>query len=68
LQQVLTALEQVHVLLVLQERAVQRRDQLGGIALLQHLGRDLVDHQQLDPVEQLGGGRLLLQPGTSRIS
>src|SRR5262245_27923967 len=49
-------LEQVHVLLVLQERPVQRRDQLPRVALAQRLGRDVLVQEQLDPVEQLGGG------------
>ena len=46
-------LEQVHVLLVLQQRAIQRRD--GGLGVLrpQHLGRQVLDHQQLQPVQQL---------------
>src|SRR6185437_8700559 len=55
-------LEQMHVLLVFQERAVQRRDQLARIALPQHLGRDVFVQQQLEPVQKLRGRGLLLQP------
>ena len=40
---------------------MQRRDQLGRIALTQHALVDVLDHQQLQPVQQLGRGRLLLQ-------
>src|SRR6185437_7849179 len=54
-------LEELHILLVLQECAVERRDELGGIALAQGFGRDAVDEQQLDPVEQFRGRGLLLQ-------
>ena len=43
--------EQMHVLLVLEQRAVQRRDQLLGIALAQNLRADVFDHQQLQPVQ-----------------
>ena len=43
----------MHVLLVLEEGAVQRRDQLSGIALAQGLGLDILVEEQLDPVEQL---------------
>src|SRR6266478_9577085 len=56
------ALEQVDILLVLQERAMQRRDQLFRIAGAQHLGRDVLDQEQLDPVEQFRSRGLLLQP------
>src|SRR5262245_50087028 len=55
-------LEQVHVLLVLDQRAVQRRDELLGVALAQRLRADVLDHEQLEPVEQLRGRRLLLHP------
>src|SRR5688500_16511798 len=56
-------LEEVDVLLVLQQRPVQRRDD--GLAVLgaQRFGRDVLGKQQLQPVEELGGGRLFLQPG-----
>src|SRR5690242_6617539 len=56
-------LQEMHVLLALQERAVQRRDELAGIFRAQGLGRDVLYHQQLQPVEQLRGRRLLLEPG-----
>src|SRR5246127_5940599 len=54
-------LEELHILLVLQERAVERWDELAGITLAQGCGRDIVDQQQLDPVEQFRRRRLLLQ-------
>src|SRR5690606_22705898 len=41
------ALEQMDVLLVLQERAVQRRNELLRVALAQHLRRHVLDHQEL---------------------
>src|SRR5215470_13065824 len=53
--------EQMDVLLVLQQGAVQRWDQLLGVLGPQCLGRHLLDHQALQPVEQLGGRGLLLQ-------
>src|SRR3989440_5129917 len=57
------ALEEVHVLLVLEQRAVQGRDD--GLAVLgpQGVGRDVLGEQELQPVEQLGGRRLFLQAG-----
>src|SRR3979409_293795 len=56
-------LEQVDVLLVLQQRAVQRRD--NGLAVLgsQGVGRDVLGEQQLQPVEQLGGRGLFFEAG-----
>ena len=55
------ALEQHDVLLVLQQGAVQRRDELARIALAQRLGADVLVQQQLQPVQQLGRRGLLLQ-------
>src|SRR3982075_4357300 len=52
-------LEQVHILFVLQQRAVQRRDQLARVTLPQHFRRDVLVEQQFQPVEQLRGRRLL---------
>src|SRR5580704_17034025 len=52
--------EQVHILLVLDQRAVQRRDEFLRIALAQRLDRDVLDHQELEPVEQLRGRRFFL--------
>ena len=60
------ALEQVHVLLVLEQRAVQRRDQHLLVGALQRLGRNVLGEQQLQPVEELGGRRLLLQARARR--
>src|SRR6185437_188995 len=54
-------LEEMDVLLVLEQRAVQRRDQLLAVLRPQRLGRHVLDHQQLQPVEQLGGRWLLLE-------
>src|SRR5258705_12741242 len=54
-------LEQLHVLLVLEQRAVQGRDQLFRVVAAQRLGRNVLGHQELDPIQELGGGRLLLQ-------
>ena len=62
------ALEELHVLLVLEERAIERRNELAGIALAQRFCRDVVDEQQLDPVEQFRGRGLFFSPGTSRTS
>src|ERR1700739_2182919 len=49
------ALAQMHVLLILEKRDVQRRDQALWIALAQGLGGYVLDHQKLEPVEQLRG-------------
>ncbi len=54
-------LEEVHVLLVLEERAVERRDDLLLIARGEHRRVDVFGEQQLQPVDQLRGRRLLLQ-------
>src|SRR5882724_6032186 len=54
-------LEQVHVLFVLEQRAVQRRQRLLRIARAQRFGRNLLRDEQLDPVEQLGGRGFLPQ-------
>src|SRR5262245_23863461 len=47
-------LEQVYILFVLQQCAVQRRDELLGIALAQSLGPDVLGHQQFQPIQKLG--------------
>src|SRR6266567_1881949 len=52
------ALEQMHVLLVLEQRAVQRRDQLAWVTFAQLFDAHVFVEQQLEPVEQLGGRRL----------
>src|ERR1700734_1035808 len=54
-------LEQMHILLVLEQRAVQRRDQFLGVTLAQRLWRNVLIQQKLEPVEQLRSGRLLFQ-------
>src|SRR5450759_1118313 len=56
-------LEQVHILFVLEQRAVQRRNQLLRVVAAQRLGRYILGDQQLDPIQQLGRGRFLFQPG-----
>src|SRR3990167_1884191 len=56
------SLEQMDVLLVLEQRAMQRRNELLGILGPQRIRRHVLDHQQLQPVEQFRGGRLLLEP------
>jgi len=53
-------LEQVHVLLVLQQRAVQRRNEPFASSL-RSASANIFCHQQLDPIQEFGGGRLLLQ-------
>src|SRR5262249_11697757 len=53
-------LEQVNVLLVLDKRAVQRGNEFLRVALAQRLGSNVLDEQELEPIEQLGGWRLLL--------
>ena len=45
--------EQMHILLVLEERAVQRRNQFARIALPQHLRRDVFVEQKFQPVQKL---------------
>src|ERR1700687_6490133 len=54
-------LEQLHVLLVLEQGAVQGRDELLRVVAAQDLGRNVLGHQELDPIQELGGGRFLLQ-------
>src|SRR5882672_7891209 len=44
-------LEEMHVLLALEQRAVQRRDELARLLGAQRLGRDVLDHEELQPVE-----------------
>src|SRR5687768_8318495 len=56
-------LEQMNVLLVLEQRAVQDRDRLLRIVRPQRFRRDVFGDEQLDPVEQLRGRRLLAEPG-----
>src|SRR6266513_633936 len=57
------ALEEMHILLVLQQCPVEGRD--NGLAVLgpQGVGRDVLREQELQPVEQLGGRGLFLQAG-----
>src|ERR1051326_3744200 len=49
-------LEQMHVLLVLQQRAVQRRDKFSRIAFAQRFRRHVLVEQQFQPVQQFRGG------------
>src|SRR4051794_28872894 len=53
----------MHVLLVLQERAVQRRNQHFLIAAAQRFRRNVFREQELQPIEQLGSRWLLLETG-----
>src|SRR5580658_7411301 len=53
----------MHVLLVLEQRTVERRYELLGIVAAQSLRRYILGEQQLYPVEQLRSGRLFLQAG-----
>src|SRR5690606_18196316 len=57
------ALQQMHILFIFQQRAVQGRDSLGGVAVFENLVGNVVGHQQLEPVDKLGGGGLFLQAG-----
>src|SRR4249920_409867 len=54
-------LEQMHVLLVLQQGAVQGRNELLGVVAAQDFRRNVLGHQQLDPVQEFGRGGLLFQ-------
>ena len=55
------AFEKRHVLLVLEQRAMQFRQRRGPVAP-QVLGRQILGQKQLEPVQHLGGGGLFLQP------
>src|SRR5439155_17481145 len=55
------ALEQMHVLLVLEQRAVQGRDDRLAVLRAQRVWRNVLGEQQLQPVEELRGGGLFLQ-------
>src|SRR4051794_31303700 len=56
-------LEQHHVLLVLEQGAVERRDRPGRILRLQDLERHVLVEEQFQPVDQLAGRWLLLEAG-----
>src|SRR5437870_12634649 len=49
------ALEKMHVLFVLEQRAVQRRDQHLLVRAMERLGRNAFGEKQLQPIEELGG-------------
>src|SRR5258708_37519592 len=55
------ALEEMDVLLVLEQGAMQRRDELLGILGAQRVRRHVLDHQEFQPVEQLRRRGLLLE-------
>src|SRR5690242_10571752 len=57
------AFQKMDILLVLEERTVQRRDEFLRIAFAQGLRRNVFVEQKLQPVQQFGGRWLLLQPG-----
>src|SRR5690349_3647907 len=54
-------LEEMHVLLVLEQRAVQGRDEGLAVLRVQRLGRDVLGEKELEPVEQLRGRGFLLE-------
>ena len=54
--------EQRHVLLVFQQRADQRRYRHFIVFALQGFQRNIFGDQQFEPIQQLAGGRLFLQP------
>ncbi len=56
-------LEQAHVLFVLEQRAHERRDGDLVVRALQGREGNVFRHQQLEPVDQLAGGGLLLEAG-----
>src|SRR5690606_36968801 len=56
-------LEQVNILFVLQQRAMQRRNRLAGILGAQCRRRNVLRQEQFDPVEQFRGRGLLFQAG-----
>ena len=51
----------MHILLVLDQRAMQRRHDLVRVLAVERLGRNVFSHQQLQPVDQFRGGRFFLQ-------
>src|ERR1700674_875076 len=56
-------LEQMHVLLVLEQRPIERRNRGLVPRSTQRLGRNVLGQQQLQPIQQLRGRGLLLQAG-----
>src|SRR5581483_3298345 len=56
-------LEEMNVLLILQKRAMQRRNELLWIPLAQGFRRDILVEQQFEPVEQFRRRGLLLEAG-----
>src|SRR6202044_2578979 len=54
-------LEQVPVLLVLEQRSIERWNQLLRIVAAQRLRRKVLGHQKLDPIEELRGGSFFLE-------
>ena len=54
-------LEQLHVLLVLEQRAGERRHHGLVVLGLEHFGGDIFGQQEFEPVEQLGSRGLFLQ-------
>src|SRR5437773_7912319 len=51
----------MHVLLVLEQRAVERRDDDFLVRAPERLGRDVLGEEELEPVEELRGGGLFLE-------
>ena len=54
------------ILFVFQQCAMQRRDRLGRIAVLEYVQRHILDQQQLEPIKQFRSARLFLQPRRRR--
>src|SRR5437879_13779803 len=51
----------MHVLLVLEQRAVERRDDDFLVRAPERLGRDVLGEEEFEPVEELRGGGLFLE-------
>ena len=62
------ALKQVHVLLVFHQGPVERRNGLRGVSVGENFLRDIVSHEQLEPVDQLEVLGFFFMPGTLRTS
>src|SRR3546814_6488747 len=60
--------EQHHILLILEQRAVERRDRLADIAVLEHFERHVLGEQQLEPVDQLARRGLFLERSEEHTS
>src|SRR3546814_21032732 len=59
--------EQHHILLILEQRAVERRDRLADIAVLEHFERHVLGEQQLEPVDQRSEERRVGKESVSTV-